>query len=88
MIKKYIPFIFAAFLLVGCDMAMDTLKTTNGTKYIVTSKKKARSGLYYKYHIIRVEDKYNDYHYLDTADFDVGDTLLLTVKKINNYGNN
>lgn len=82
MIKKYISFIFAAFLLVGCDMAMDTLKTTNGTKYIVTSKKKARNGLYYKYHIIRVGDKHNDYHYIDTTDFNVGDTLVLTVKKI------
>lgn len=83
MIKKYIPFIFTVLLFVGCDVAMDTLKTTNGTKYIVTSKKKAESGLYYKYHIIRVGDKYNDYHYMDTADFNVGDTLVISIKKVN-----
>ena len=82
MIKKYILFIFAAFLLVGCDIAMDTLKTTNGTKYIVTSKKKATNGLYYKYHIIRVGDKHYDYHYIDTTDFDVGDILVINIKKI------
>jgi hypothetical protein len=82
MIKKYIPFIFASFLLVGCDIAMDSLKTTNGTKYIVTSKKKAINGLCYEYNLVRPGDKFYDYHYIDTAEFDVGDTLVLTVKKI------
>lgn len=81
MTKKYISFIFAAFLLIGCDVAMDSLNATNGTKYIVTSKKKAINGLCYKYRLVRPGDKFYDYHYIDTAEFNIGDTLVISIKK-------
>jgi hypothetical protein len=70
-------------------MAMDTLDVVSGTKYIITTKKKEASDFYYTYHIIKEGDTFYDYYYTDTTDFNVGDTLILTIKKVsNNYGNN
>lgn len=40
MTKKIILLIFALLLFVRCDITMDQLDVTNGSKYIVTSKKK------------------------------------------------
>ena len=61
---------------------MDRLDVTNGCKYIVTSKMKKASDYYYTYNLIKEGDKFYDYHYEDTTAFDVGDTLVLTIKKI------
>ena len=82
MAKKFI--LFASMLLVfaGCDMAMDKLDVINGSKYIVTSKTKKDGNYHYTYHIIKEGDKFYDYHYIDTADFNVGDTLVLSIKKL------
>ena len=80
MIKKSIIFLFFILLLVGCDVAIDRLDITNGTRYIVTSKRKDVNDYHYAYHLIKVGDKWYDYHYIDTANFNVGDTLVLTIK--------
>ena len=81
--KKLILFAFAILVFVGCDMAMDGLDVTNGSKYIVTSKKKKVEDLHYTYHLIKEGDRFYDYQYIDTTEFNVGDTLVLTIKKVN-----
>ena len=82
--KKFILLIFTFLLFVGCDWAMERLDVVSGTKYIVTSKKKEVGDFHYTYHLIKVGgDKWYDYYYPDTTDFNIGDTLVLTIKKIN-----
>lgn len=78
--KKLILFVFTLLVFASCDIAMDRLDVTNGTKYIVTSKKK-KVGDFYRYHLIKEGDRFYDYHYKDTAAFNVGDTLVLNIKK-------
>lgn len=81
MIKKFILFTFILLVFVGCNMAMDKLDVTNGCKYIVTSKMKKVSSYHYTYRLIKEGDKFYDYYYEDTTDFNVGDTLVLSIKK-------
>ena len=83
MVKKIILLIFALLLFVRCDVAMDQLDVRNGAKYIVTSKKKKVGDFHYKYRLIKEGHSFYDYHYIDTTDFNVGDTLVLTIKKVN-----
>ena len=80
MTKKSIIFLFFILLLIGCDVAIDRLDVTNGIRYIVTSKRKDVNDYHYAYHLVKVGDKWYDYHYIDTANFNVGDTLVLTIK--------
>lgn len=82
MTKKFIILVFSILIFVGCDWAMDSLNVVSGTKYIVTSKKKKASNFYYVYHIIKEGDTFYDYNYIDTSNYNVGDTLILTIKKI------
>ena len=83
MTKKFILFIFTLLLFVGCDVAMDQLDVRNGAKYIVTSKKKKVDDFCYTYHLIKEGDnKFYDYQYKDTANYNVGDTLVLTIQKV------
>lgn len=82
MIKKFILFAFILLVFVGCNMALDKLDVTNGCKYIVTSKKKKDGDYCYTYIIIKEGDRFYDYYYEDTTAFDVGDTLVLNIKKI------
>lgn len=87
--KNFILLIFTLLLFAGCDMAMESLDVTNGTKYIVTSKKKKAGDYHYTYHIIKEGVNWYNYYYTDTAEFNVGDTLILTIRKVsNNHGNN
>ena len=81
MTKKFILFVFSILLFVGCDWAMETLDVISGTKYIVTSKKKNIDDFYYEYHIIKEGDTFYDYLYKDASNYNVGDTLILTIKK-------
>jgi len=81
MVKKFILFVFSILVIAGCDWAMDSLNVISGTKYIITSKKKNTSNFYYEYHIIKEGDTFYDYHYKDTTNYNVGDTLILTIKK-------
>ena len=80
--KKFIILIFSILIFAGCDWAMEGLDVVSGTKYIVTSKKKKASDFYYTYHIIKEGDTFYDYQYKDTANYNVGDTLILTIKRI------
>ncbi len=85
MAKKFILFVFSILVFFGCgDWAMEGLDVVSETKYIITSKKKNTSGLYYEYNIIKEGDTFYDYHYKDTSNYDVGDTLILTIKKVSN----
>ena len=90
MTKKFILFVFLILMFVGCNMAIDGLDVDNGTKYIVTSKTKKAKEPYYMYRLIKLGDyTWYDYEYKDTTNFEIGDTLILTIKKVsNNYGNN
>ena len=83
MTKKILLFLFTVLLFAGCDVAMDQLDVTNGSKYIVTSKKKKVGDYHYTYRLIKEGDRFYDYHYMDTTAFNVGDTLVLTIRKQN-----
>lgn len=80
--KKLVFLAFVTLLLVGCDMAMDKLDVSNGTRYVVKGKRVSKDGYSYLYNLVKVGDTWYDYHYKDTANFNVGDTLVLTIKKI------
>lgn len=81
-IKKLILLTFITLLTVGCNMAIDGLNVDNGTKYIVTSKAKKAKEPYYMYRLIKLGDyTWYDYEYKDTTNFEIGDTLILTIKK-------
>lgn len=82
MAKKFILIVFSILVFASCDNAMDSLNVTNGTKYIVTAKKKKAGDYYILYHIITEGDRFYDYYYKDTTDFNVGDTLVITVRKV------
>ena len=71
---------FTLLVFVGCDVAMGQL-ATNGSKYIVLSKKKKADDYYYTYRLIKEGGRFYDYYYIDTADFNVGDTLVLNISK-------
>lgn len=83
--KKLILLSFISLMMVGCgdNMALDRLDIINGTKYVVTLKSKKPKK--FTYNLIKVGDMYwYDYSYSDTTNFDVGDTLVITVKRVGN----
>lgn len=80
--KKIILLVFATLMIVGCDMAMDSLDIFNGTEYVVKSKKINKDNYGYTYRLVKVEDTWYDYHYKDTANFNVGDTIVIIVRKV------
>ena len=80
MAKKLILLVFSILIFIGCDWAMDSLDVVSGTKYIITAKRKKANDFYYTYHIIKDGDTFYDYYYKDTANYNVGDTLILTIK--------
>ena len=64
-------------------MAMDSLDIVNGSKFIVKSKTKKEQT--YLYRLIKIDDNsWYDYHYRDTTNFEVGDTLVITVGRVGN----
>lgn len=80
--KKIILLMLASLIMIGCNMAMDGLDVDNGTKYIVTSKTKKAKEPYYVYRLIKLGDyTWYDYNYKDTTNFEIGDTLVLSIKK-------
>jgi hypothetical protein len=80
--KKIILLALAALMMVGCNMAMDSLDIVNGSKFIVISKAKEKQT--YKYRLKEEGDSWYDYHYRDTTNFEVGDTLVITVGRVGN----
>ena len=67
-------------VFVGCDVTMCKLDVTNGSKCIVISKKKKVDDFYYTYHLIKEGNKWYNYHYIDTTNFNIEDTLVLNIK--------
>jgi hypothetical protein len=82
--KKIILLALTALIMVGCNMAMDGLDIINGTKYVVKGKRVDRNDYGYIYNLVKAGDSWYDYHYKDTADFNVGDTLVITVRRVSN----
>ena len=83
--KKIILLALTALVMVGCDMAMDTLDIVNGSKFIVKSKTKGNQT--YLYRLIEVGgDSYYLYNYKDTTNFEVGDTLTIIVTSARSAG--
>ena len=81
--KKLILLALTALMMAGCNLAMDSLDIVNGSKFVVTSKTKEKQT--YWYHLIEVGgDSWYDYHYKDTTNFEVGDTLIITVNSVRN----
>lgn len=74
----------AALIIVGCDRAMDSLNIVNGSKFIVKSKTKEKQ--IYWYRLLEVGNSWYDYYYRDTTNFEVGDTLIITVASEKNTG--
>lgn len=58
-------------------MPMESLDVVNGSKFIVTSKRKEEQ--IYLYHVIKVNESWYTYNYRDTTNFEVGDTLTITI---------
>ena len=81
--KRIILLVFTAIMM-GCNMAMDKLDFVNGTEYIVKAKMIDKNDYGYIYNLVKVGDSWYDYHYKDTANFNVGDTIVITVRRINN----
>lgn len=82
--KKIILLALTALMMMGCNMAMDSLDIVNGTKYVVKAKSVDRNDYGYIYNLVEVGDSWYDYHYKDTADFNVGDTIVITVRRVGN----
>ena len=81
--KKIILFALTA-LMMGCNMAMDKLDVVNGTEYVVKAKKVRRDNYGYAYRLVKVGDTWYDYLYKDTANFNVGDTIVIIVRRVGN----
>ena len=82
--KKIILLALAALMITGCNMAMDELDVVNGTKYVVKAKRVNRNNYGYIYNLVEAGDTWYNYTYIDTIDFNVGDTLVITVKRVGN----
>lgn len=85
--KKLILLALAAVIMAGCNMAMDSLDVVNGTEYVIKGKRERayKNDYGYIYNIVKVGgNTWYDYHYKDTADFNVGDTIVITVRRVSN----
>ena len=83
--KKIILLALTVLIMVGCDMPMESLDVVNGSKFVVTSKRKEEQT--YLYRLIKVGDSWYTYHYRDTTNFEVGDTLTITVASVQSAEN-
>ena len=81
--KKVILLALTALMMVGCGMAIDGLDVVNGTEYVVKAKR-VDSNYGYIYNLVKVGDSLYDYAYKDTTDFNVGDTIVITIKRVCN----
>jgi len=82
-IKKLILLVLIALILIECgnNMALEGLDIVNGTRYVVTLKSKKPKK--FTYNLIKVGGMdWYDYSYSDTTDFNIGDTLVVSVKKL------
>ena len=65
-------------------MVMDSLDVSNGTEYVVKAKEINEDNYGYSYKLVKVGDTWYDYLYKDTADFNVGDTIVIIVRRVGN----
>ena len=70
--------------MVGCNTAIEGLYIINGTEYVVKAKSVDKNNYGYIYNLVKVGDSWYDYHYEDIADFNVGDTIVITVRRVDN----
>lgn len=82
--KKIILLAFTALIMIKCGMAMEGLDVVNGTKYVVKAKRVNRNDYGYIYNLVKAGDSWYDYQYRDTTDYNVGDTIVVSVKKVSN----
>ena len=82
--KKIILLALTALMMVGCDMAMESLDISNGTKFVVKAKRVSKDNYGYSYKLVKTGDSWYDYAYKDTADFNIGDTIVITVRRVGN----
>ena len=80
--KKIVLLALTTLIMAGCDMAMDSLDVLNGTEYVVKSKEINEDNYGYTYRLVKVGDTWYDYFYNDTTNFNVGDTIVITVRKV------
>lgn len=79
--KKIILLFFIILTILGCEkIAMDSLRVRTNTEYIVVDKTKNIGEFHYRYLVAEVGDDVL-YSYMDTVNFSVGDTLVLTIKR-------
>lgn len=79
--KKIILLAFTSIMMIGCKkIATDSLKVRTNTEYIVVDKAKNIEDFHYRYLVAQVGDDIL-YRYIDTINFNVGDTLVLTIKR-------
>ena len=79
--KKIILLFFVILTLFGCKkIPMFSLHIRTNTEYIVVDKTKNIGEFHYRYSVSEVGDDIL-YSYRDTVNFNVGDTLVLTIKK-------
>ena len=83
--KKLILLALTALMVVGCDIPMDGINTSGGDKYIISSKTKKANESFYRYRVIKFGGpEYYDYLYKDSTNFSVGDTIIITARRIGN----
>lgn len=79
--KKIILLFFIILTILGCKkIAMFSLHVRTNTEYIVVDKTKNIEDFHYQYLVAKVGDDIL-YSYIDTVNFSVGDTLVLTIKR-------
>lgn len=81
---KKILVILILFILNSCDLAWDSINIKNNSKYIVVSIKDKSS--HYVYHLNDISSTtfiFSDYAYIDTAKYNIGDTLIFKIKRVN-----
>jgi hypothetical protein len=79
--KNIILLFFIILTIFGCKkIPMDSIHVRTNTKYIVVEKTKNIEDFHYRYLVAEVGDDVL-YSYSDTVNFNVGDTLVLTIKK-------
>lgn len=81
--KKLILLALTALMVVGCDMPMDGINISGGDKYIISSKTKKANESFYRYRVIKFGGpEFYDYLYKDSTNFSVGDTIIITARKV------
>ena len=80
--KKIIILTLTVLALFGCKrIPMDSLRVRTNTEYVVVDKTKNIEDFHYRYLVNKVGDNVLYYNYKDTVSFNVGDTLVLIIKR-------